>query len=68
MWATHHPCARAFIPIEGIDDYHAELKSRTWRLLRPGIDVRDWGREITLIDPFGNRLTFCEQPLQGDQG
>jgi len=55
------PGARVFIPIEGIDALHKELQTKTWRLLRPGIDEQDWGRELTLIDPFSNRLTFCEQ-------
>lgn len=55
------PGGRVFIPIEGIEAFHTELKSKEWRLLRPGIEKRDWGREVELIDPFSNRLTFTEQ-------
>lgn len=28
---------------------------------RPGPEIVDWGKELNLTDPFGNRLRFCEQ-------
>lgn len=55
------PGARLYIPMQGAEDFHTELSARTWRLLRPGIEERPWGRELGLIDPFNNRLTFCEE-------
>lgn len=63
--SEHHgdstPGARLFIPMHGIEALHAELSEKPYRFLRPGIDTQEWGREIQLTDPFGNRLTFCEQ-------
>ena len=54
------PGARVFIPMKGITSFHAELSAKPYRLLRPGIDKREWGLEVSLIDPFKNTLTFCE--------
>ena len=31
----------------------------------PEIADQPWGREIGLVDPFGNRLRFCERPATG---
>ena len=28
--------------------------------MRPGIEEVPWGKEMTVIDPFGNRIRFCE--------
>jgi hypothetical protein len=28
--------------------------------MRPGIEQWDWGRELTVTDPFGNRIRFSE--------
>ncbi|MDF3605756.1 glyoxalase superfamily protein [Paracoccus sp. DMF-8] len=30
--------------------------------MRPGLETVDWGREMTVIDPFMNRIRFCEGP------
>ncbi len=65
----HHgdatPGGRSFIRIEGIEAFHQELKSKAYRNLNPGLDRQPWGLEVNLTDPFGNRLTFCEQRGQG---
>lgn len=34
---------------------------QNYRYARPGLEVVDWGKELNLTDPFGNRLRFCEQ-------
>ncbi|MEL0436487.1 glyoxalase superfamily protein [Phycobacter sp. K97] len=61
----HHgdatPGGRSFIRIEGIKSFHGELQSKEYRNLKPGLDRQPWGLEVNLTDPFGNRLTFCEQ-------
>jgi catechol 2,3-dioxygenase-like lactoylglutathione lyase family enzyme len=63
--SEHHgdasPGARIFIPTQGIDELHAEFEAKDYKYNRPGINTVDWGREITVNDPFGNRITFCEQ-------
>lgn len=44
------------------DDVHAllaELRAKPYAALRPGIESPPWGgEEMTLTDPFSNRLTF----------
>ncbi len=32
------------------------ITAKGYRYLRPGIEPRDWGNEMTVIDPFGNRI------------
>lgn len=53
------PGAAIFVWTTGIDTFRRELEARA------SFDVPDyveqgWGRELILIDPFGNRLRFCE--------
>ena len=37
----------------------AELAARPYRHARPEVQLQPWGtRDMTLVDPFGNRLTF----------
>ena len=41
----------------------AEFEANTYKTLHPGIETPPWGgRELTLTDPFANRLTFYETP------
>ena len=55
------PGAAIFIPVHDIDALHRELTAKNYRYARPGLEVVDWGKELNLTDPFGNRLRFCEQ-------
>ena len=50
-----------FVWMVGVDDYHRELAGRGGFKV-PEIADQPWGREIGLVDPFGNRLRFCERP------
>ena len=63
--SEHHgdgsPGAVVFVAMEGLDAFHAEISARGYRYLRPGIEPRDWGREMTVTDPSGNRIRFTEQ-------
>jgi len=61
--SEHHgdccPGASVRIETEGLEDYHRELTSKGYKYYRPGIEDMPWGsRDMTVIDPFGNRLTF----------
>lgn len=62
--SEHHgdasPGARVRIETPDLDDYVAGLRAARYRHARPGDPaVAPWGgREITITDPFGNRLTF----------
>jgi hypothetical protein len=31
--------------------------------MRPGIEDADWGRILTVIDPFGNKLVFVAKAI-----
>lgn len=55
------PGARAFVNISGIEALHTELNAKDYRYMKPGIETQPWGRELTVTDPFSNRVTFCEQ-------
>ena len=50
-----------FVWMAGIEDYHRELAANAGFIV-PEIADQPWGREIGLVDPFGNRLRFCERP------
>jgi len=62
--SEHHgdssPGARLRIGCDDIDGFAAWLRERPYKYARPGApEDMPWGtREITLNDPFGNRLTF----------
>ena len=56
------PGATLFIRMTGIDAFNKELLDKRHGFARPGIETMDWGRQMTLNDPFGSRLRFCEQP------
>jgi hypothetical protein len=53
----------AHIRAEAVDiaGLHRELTARKYRFNRPGMETTPWRtKEVTVIDPFGNRLTFFE--------
>ncbi|HEY1555182.1 MAG TPA: glyoxalase superfamily protein [Kofleriaceae bacterium] len=50
------------IPVDELEDYHAELQSRPYKYFRPGLVDQEWGtREMCVYDGFGNRLIFYRQ-------
>ena len=61
--SEHHgdccPGAAMRIEVDDIDALHAELANKDYAYARPGIDAMPWGtRDMSVKDPFGNRLTF----------
>ena len=61
--SEHHgdccPGAAMRIETDDIDALHAELAGKRYGYARPQIDDTPWGaREMSVKDPFGNRLTF----------
>jgi uncharacterized glyoxalase superfamily protein PhnB len=63
--SEHHgdgsPGAHIRIDVTGVDDLCAELKAKNYRYMNPGLQDQEWGeRELTVIDPFGNHITFSE--------
>lgn len=64
--SEHHgdgtPGALVRVDITGIRELHAELLGKNYRYMRPGLERPEWGgTEMTVVDPFANRLIFVEQ-------
>lgn len=47
------------IAASDLDAYHADLTAKQYKYYRPGIQQQPWGRDMTVQDPFGNKLIFC---------
>ena len=60
----HHgdatPGSALRIEVEALDEVQAELTAKNYRYGRPGIEQQRWGRDMSISDPFGNRLIFSE--------
>ncbi|MGE3508849.1 MAG: glyoxalase superfamily protein [Vicinamibacterales bacterium] len=61
--SEHHgdcsPGAGVRVETDDVEALHAEITARSYKYARPGVGERPWGtREMTVTDPFGNRLTF----------
>ena len=63
--SAHHgdccPGAAVRIQTQGLANFQAELAAKNYRYARPSLEQKPWGtREMSIADPFGNRLTFAE--------
>ena len=63
--SEHHgdgtPGSIAYVQTTGVAALHRELNDRKYRHNRPGLQEQEWGMtEVTVIDPFNNRITFGE--------
>ena len=59
----HHgdccPGAALRIAVDDLDAFHRELVEKNYGFARPSIESTPWdSREMTVKDPFGNRLVF----------
>jgi hypothetical protein len=64
--SEHHgdgnPGARLRVMMKGVRAFHAEISSKGYRYMRPGLESTPWGTlETGAIDPFGNLIRFCER-------
>jgi len=64
--SEHHgdstPGSAVRIETSSIEDYHKGLIEKNYRFARPGLEQKPWGtREISVGDPFGNRIVFYER-------
>lgn len=48
------------IETDELDAFHAQLSAKKYKYARPGIETLPWGRDMSIRDPFGNRLTFTD--------
>jgi len=63
--SEHHgdstPGSAAYVYMTDIAALHRELNDKKYRHNRPGLEQMEWGmRQMTVIDPFGNRICFGE--------
>lgn len=63
--SEHHgdgtPGSTAYVPVSGVTELHRELNDKKYRYNRPGLQEQEWGMtELTVVDPFNNRITFGE--------
>jgi catechol 2,3-dioxygenase-like lactoylglutathione lyase family enzyme len=55
------PGITVFVDVTGLADLHRELAAKPYRYYRPSIEHKEWGaNEMSLTDPFGNRLRLSE--------
>lgn len=64
--SEHHgdasPGAAVRIQAAGLDAYLQQLQAKDYRFAKPQIEETPWGtREMSIKDPFGNRLVFVEE-------
>jgi hypothetical protein len=64
--SEHHgsgsPSAIAYVYMTGVRELHQELAAKNYPYLRPGLLEQEWGMiELTVIDPFYNKITFAER-------
>ena len=55
------PGGNMVVFMTGIAAFHAELKAKDYRYMKPGIVDQDWGAEMQVTDPFSNRMRFIER-------
>ncbi|WP_349437084.1 glyoxalase superfamily protein [Pararhizobium sp. A13] len=55
------PGAKAFVWIEDAVALQLELAGKDYRYMKPGLEEAPWGLEVTVIDPFSNRIAFCQE-------
>jgi catechol 2,3-dioxygenase-like lactoylglutathione lyase family enzyme len=63
--SEHHgdgtPGSVAFVYMTGVETLHRELSDKNYRYNRPGLQRQEWGlTEVTVTDPFNNRIIFAE--------
>jgi catechol 2,3-dioxygenase-like lactoylglutathione lyase family enzyme len=62
--SEHHgdgcPGAQLRIETDDLASFQKHLIAKQYKYARPGIEEMPWGREMSIHDPFGNRLTFVE--------
>lgn len=64
--SEHHgdacPGSSMLIKTKGVEEYQKILIKKKYKYYRPGIEKTPWdSNDMTVQDPFGNRITFTEQ-------
>jgi catechol 2,3-dioxygenase-like lactoylglutathione lyase family enzyme len=63
--SEHHgdgtPGSTVWVPLDDVAALHQELHAKDYRWLNPGIESdAPGGPTLTVIDPFGNEIRFCQ--------
>ena len=70
--SEHHgdatPGSTIFVPVRDIDALHAELQRKDYKYGKPGVEALPWGKVLETVDPFGNRIRFCESAKEDMRG
>jgi len=60
--SEHHgdcgPGSALRIETDALEALQGELLGKQYKYARPGIQQQPWGTDMTVTDPFGNRLIF----------
>ncbi|MGE7991569.1 glyoxalase superfamily protein [Pseudomonas sp. NPDC089554] len=63
--SEHHgdasPGSTVFARVEDLRALERELLDKQYGYARPQAEEVDWGLQMQVWDPFGNRLRFCQQ-------
>src|SRR5690606_1057751 len=54
------PGSASCVYMKGIRAFHEELRGKHYRYMKPGLEDEGTRLEVTVIDPFQNRLRFME--------
>lgn len=54
------PGGNMVVNMRGVEDLQKELAAKNYRYMKPGVTSQEWGKEMEVIDPFGNRIRFIE--------
>ncbi|AFL49294.1 putative glyoxalase [Sinorhizobium fredii USDA 257] len=54
------PGGNMCVYMRGIHALHKELLAKNYRFMRPGLEDEGTRLELTVIDPFSNRIRFME--------
>ena len=58
-YGSGSPGAAIRVETKELDAFQKELLAKGYKYARPGIEEMPWGtRDMSISDPFGNRLTF----------
>lgn len=60
------PGGNMVVYMKGARELQKELSGKNYRYMKPGLEREEDRLEVTVIDPFGNRIRFME--IVGDDG
>ncbi|TYP79444.1 putative glyoxalase superfamily protein PhnB [Paenibacillus methanolicus] len=63
--SEHHgdatPGSAIIVHVNGIRAFHGQLHASNYRFAKPGLEETPWGSlDVTVTDPFGNRIVFSQ--------